>query len=141
MQQRMDSLPSKRREGHEGLLFEAIGHVANEFDVTASPEEIRSKDSRIILDPHFVEGLQGLEVGQRILIIFCFHQSEGYELLQHPRGDVTVSRRGVFALRSPHRPNPIGISVVDLLSIEGNVLLVRGLDAINSTPVLDIKPA
>jgi tRNA (Thr-GGU) A37 N-methylase len=50
-------------------------------------------------------------------------------------------RKGVFGLRSPRRPNPIGVTVVDLLSVEGNVLRVRGLDAINGTPVLDLKPA
>jgi tRNA-Thr(GGU) m(6)t(6)A37 methyltransferase TsaA len=62
-------------------------------------------------------------------------------LLQHPRGDRNRPRRGVFALRSPRRPNPIGITVVDLIDVQGNVLRVQGLDAINGTPVLDIKPA
>ena len=142
-QEPKNSLRAKRHEAQRPsrFLFEAIGQVANEFDDAAPPEEIRSKDSRIILDPRLVVGLQGLEVGHRILIVFCFHLSESCELLQHPRGDVNLPRRGVFSLRSPDRPNPIGVSVVDLLSMEENVLLVRGLDAMNTTPVLDIKPA
>jgi len=98
-------------------------------------------ESRIILRPELTTGLQGLVAGQPIMVIFHLHLSRGYELLQHPRGDVSQPLRGVFALRSPHRPNPIGVSVVELLAVEGNVLRVRGLDAVNSTPVLDIKPA
>jgi L-fuculose-phosphate aldolase len=88
-----------------------------------------------------VEGLQGLAPGSKVLVIFNFHLAEGYELLQHPRGDKSRPRRGVFALRSPYRPNRIGITEVELLTIENNILGVRGLDALNGTPVLDIKPA
>ncbi|MBN2390399.1 MAG: SAM-dependent methyltransferase, partial [Anaerolineae bacterium] len=57
------------------------------------------------------------------------------------QGDRNRPRRGVFALRSPRRPNPIGVTVVDLVAIQGNVLRVLGLDAINGTPLLDLKPA
>ena len=65
----------------------------------------------------------------------------GRELQQHPRRDTNRPKRGVFALRTPQRPNPIGVTIVDLVRVEGNVLFVRGLDAINGTPVLDLKPA
>jgi len=85
--------------------------------------------------------LKGLEPGQKVLVLFDFHLARGYTLLQHPRGDKSRPRRGVFALRSANRPNAIGVSEVDLLAIEGNVLRVRGLDAIHGTPVLDLKPA
>ena len=123
------------------VTYQAIGHVENEFDQPTTPEEIRSTESRIVLDPALTNGLQGLAPGQRIMVIFWFHRSEGYDLRQHPRGDRTRPLRGVFALRSPNRPNPIGVSVVNLEAISGNVLRVRGLDAINGTPVLDLKPA
>ncbi len=123
------------------VAYTAIGHVENSFRDIAAPEEIRAEESRIVLNPALVEGLDGLEPGHRVLVIFHFHRSEGYELRQHPRGDRTQPRRGVFALRSPRRPNPIGVTVVDLVAIEGNVLRVRGLDALDGTPVLDIKPA
>jgi tRNA-Thr(GGU) m(6)t(6)A37 methyltransferase TsaA len=75
-----------------------------------------------------------------MIVIFCFHLSEGYNLRQHPRGDHNRPKLGVFKLRSPYRPNPIGMSVVTVLSIEGNIIRVRDLDAINGSPVLDIKP-
>lgn len=132
--------------GYEGemslrIVYRAIGHVENDFDEPAAPEEIRSVESRIVLDPSLAAGLRGLDAGQRIMVVFHFHRSEGFDLLQHPRGDRRRPLRGVFALRSPRRPNPIGVTVVDIVSLEGHVLRVRGLDALNGTPVLDLKPA
>ena len=127
--------------GRKALYIRSIGHVESEFAEPAAPEQIRSTEARIILDPALVEGLTGFEAGQQIMVIYYFHRSEGYDLLQHPRGDQSRPKRGIFALRSPRRPNPIGVTVVELVSIEGNVLRVRGLDAIDGTPVLDLKPA
>ncbi|MGD2155759.1 MAG: tRNA (N6-threonylcarbamoyladenosine(37)-N6)-methyltransferase TrmO [Anaerolineales bacterium] len=123
------------------VTFHPIGYVNNEFDGPASPDEIRSVESRLIIEPFLIDGLKGLETGQQIVVIFYFHRSEGYALFQHPRGNQSRPKRGVFALRSPNRPNPIGVTVVDLIKIEDNVLRVRGLDAINRTPILDLKPA
>ena len=125
----------------ETIVFKPIGRVENSFDVAATPEEIRSTESRIILDPALMQGLTGLKVGQPLLVVFHFDRSTGFELLQHPRGDNSRPRRGVFALRSPNRPNPIGVTAVDLQAIEANVLRVQGLDALDGTPVLDLKPA
>ena len=122
------------------IQFHAIGYVENEFEEPANPDVLRSIPSRIVLNPDLTSGLKGLEPGMTVMVIFNFHRSEDYELLQHPRGDRTRPRRGVFALRSPNRPNPIGVSEVELLSIEGNILTVRGLDALNRTPILDLKP-
>ena len=80
-----------------------------------------------------------MEAGQQLLVLFYFHRSAGYELSQHPCGDRSRPKRGVFTLRSPHRPNPIGVTVVELLAVDGNVLLVRGLDACSGTLLLDLK--
>jgi tRNA-Thr(GGU) m(6)t(6)A37 methyltransferase TsaA len=123
------------------ITYRPIGYVANAFEQPTSGSEIGAAESCIVLDPALVDGLQGLDMGQQIVVVFHCHRSEGYELTQHPQGDRSRPRRGVFALRSPRRPNPIGITVVELVAVDGNVLRVRGLDAINSTPVLDIKPA
>ena len=123
------------------VTYKAVGFVENEFDEAVASDLIRATESRIILDPVHIDGLSGLEAGQQIMVIFYFHRSKGYDLLQHPRGDASRPPRGVFALRSPQRPNPIGVTVVNLVAIEDNVLWVRGLDAINGTPVLDLKPA
>ena len=121
------------------IVYHGIGHVENEFDEPNVPEKIRSAESSILLDPVLTQGLQGLEPGQRLMVIFHFHRSQDFDLLQHPRGDKSRPRRGVFALHSPRRPNPVGVTVVDLLAVEKNVLRVRGLDALNGTPVLDLK--
>jgi tRNA-Thr(GGU) m(6)t(6)A37 methyltransferase TsaA len=127
-------------DNEDSIVFRVIGCIENIFDEPAPPSEIKSVESRIVLDPSLTEGLTGLNPGQRIMVVFCFHLARGFDLLQHPRGDKSRPRRGVFALRSPRRPNPIGVTVVDLVDINGNVLRVRGLDALNSTPVLDLKP-
>jgi tRNA-Thr(GGU) m(6)t(6)A37 methyltransferase TsaA len=121
------------------VTFTPIGYVQNDFHAPTTPETIAAAESRVIASPEFVEGLTGLEAGQRVMIVFYFHLVQSYALLQHPRGDRSCPKRGVFTLHTPYRPNPIGVTVVDLLSVEGNVLRVRGLDALNGTPVLDIK--
>jgi tRNA-Thr(GGU) m(6)t(6)A37 methyltransferase TsaA len=124
----------------EGLItFTPIGYVENDFDAPVMLETIAAAESRVVVAPEFAEGLTGLEPGQRVMIVFYFHLVQFYVLLQHPRGDRSRPKRGVFALHTPYRPNPIGVTVVDLLSVERNVLRVRGLDALNGTPVLDIK--
>jgi tRNA-Thr(GGU) m(6)t(6)A37 methyltransferase TsaA len=121
------------------VTFTPIGYVKNDFGAPATSETIAAAESRVVVAPEFVEGLMGLEAGQRVMVVFYFHLVQSYALLQHPRGDRSRPRRGVFALHTPYRPNPIGVTVVDLLSVEGNVLRVRGLDALNGTPILDIK--
>lgn len=136
----MKPVLSKVEQTGKGLIsFSPIGYVENSFDDPAIPESIAATESRIVLALEFAEGLTAVAAGQRAMIIFHFHKVQSYELLQHPRGDSSRAKRGVFALHTPYRPNPIGVTVVDLLAVEGNVLRVRGLDALNGTPVLDVK--
>ena len=130
-------LPQKKTNK---INFTAIGYVQNTFSEPDSPDKIKESDSKIILNQDLAEGLEGLNPGEQIAVIFYFHRSEGYELRQHPRGDKNRAKRGVFALHSPKRPNPIGMTVVDLVEINDNILRVHGLDAIDGTPVLDLKP-
>ncbi len=86
----------------------------------------------------YVEGLKDIEGFSHIIILYWLHKSHSYSLLVRTPWD--TEPHGLFATRSPHRPNPIGLSVVRLLSRRGNVLRVRGIDAIDGTPLLDIKP-
>jgi tRNA-Thr(GGU) m(6)t(6)A37 methyltransferase TsaA len=123
------------------IVYRAIGRVENSFTDPAPVDDLLACESRIVLEPSLAAGLRGLEPGQRVMVLFQFHRSGDYDLCQHPRGDTSRPRRGVFALRSPRRPNPIGATIVELVAIDENVLRVRGLDAINGTPVLDLKPA
>lgn len=122
------------------ITFTPIGYVENEVHEPTPAPEIRAVESRIVLRAELAEGLTGLEAGQSLLVLFYFDRSDGYDLLQHPRGDRSRPLRGVFTLRSPRRPNAIGATVAEVLAVEGNVVRVRGLDALNGTPVLDLKP-
>lgn len=127
-------------ESQESVSYRPIGIVRNRFDTSSRGDEMRAGSSKIILRPDLTAGLEGLTPGEQIMVIFYFDRSEEYALLQHPRGNQERPKRGVFTLRSPHRPNPIGTTVVDVLSIQDHVLTVHGLDAYNGTPVLDLKP-
>ena len=90
------------------------------------------------IDPAFVPGLKDISGLSHLIVIFVFHRSGPGHLLVRP--PFQKRRRGVFATRSPHRPNPIGMTVVRLLGRRGNVLKVSGLDMLEGTPILDIKP-
>jgi tRNA-Thr(GGU) m(6)t(6)A37 methyltransferase TsaA len=101
-------------------------------------------DSEIHLDPQYARGLQGLEGFSHVIVVFFLDRAQGFDpakqLLRRPRGMESMHEVGVFAQRTKFRPNPIGVTAVKLLGIAGNVIKVRGLDALDGTPVLDIKP-
>lgn len=94
----------------------------------------------IILNKDLAEGLEGLSVGQEIIILTWFHLSSRDTLKLHPRWDKNNPLAGVFSTRSPDRPNPIGLHPVTILKISGNRIQVSNLEAISGTPVIDIKP-
>jgi tRNA-Thr(GGU) m(6)t(6)A37 methyltransferase TsaA len=122
------------------ITLHPIGHVErDEGDAELSGEELRARPIRIVLDPALADGLMGLGPGSDVVVLFYFHQSTGYKLQLHPRGDPSRPLRGVFATCSPRRPNPIGMTTVRVRRIEGHVLEVVGLDALDGSPVLDIK--
>jgi tRNA-Thr(GGU) m(6)t(6)A37 methyltransferase TsaA len=98
-------------------------------------------DAWLEISPLVVEGLQGITVGSEIILLTWFHQSRRDVLQLHPRWDKTLPLTGVFLTRSPDRPNPIGLHRVRVLEIAGNLLKVGPLEAIDGTPVVDIKPA
>ena len=99
--------------------------------------------SEIRLEPEYAGGLSGLEDFSHIQVIFYMHRAAwdpSADLVRRPRGRSDMPLVGIFAQRARHRPNPIGITTVPVIGISGNVIKVRGLDAIDGTPVLDIKP-
>ncbi len=122
------------------ITFSPIGHVHNANMPDTPNDELQASSSAIVLDERYADGLMGLEENDLVTIVFYFHRVEGYRLRLHPRGDLSRPLTGVFNTRSQFRPNPIGVTVVRLKSLEGNRLVVEGLDAIDGTPVLDIKP-
>jgi len=122
------------------LALYPVGVVQRPFDTRADRRDVLQTEAVIAIDAAFEAAIQGMVLGDRYLVLFSFHLSTGYQLKQHPRGDTSREERGVFALRSPYRPNAIGATEVELVAVDGCTLKVRGLDAIDGSPVLDIKP-
>lgn len=122
----------------ETIKMLPIGHVENDYIELEYNEEIYQKISKIVLRKELAKGLCRIEDFQKLYVLFYFSRSEGFNLIQRRRYDNEMA--GVFASRSPYRPNKIGLTLVELLKVEENILYVKGLDAINGTPVLDIKP-
>ena len=124
--------------------LKVIGWV--ESDLTqvekAPPQGVGSgQEAWLVVEPEFADGLDGIQVGDSLLVFTWLHLAERWPLKLPPHGNHNLPPRGVFGTRSPHRPNPIGIHLVELLVVDGNRLRVRDLEAVNGTPVVDIKIA
>jgi tRNA-Thr(GGU) m(6)t(6)A37 methyltransferase TsaA len=120
----------------------AIGFVRSPYKQTTEiPKGFGAKheaEGVIEILPEFEEGLQDIEGFSHIFVLWTFHRSEGFELVGKPPIDDLP--HGVFATRSPRRPNPIALTVVELLRRDGSRLHVRGIDMLDGTPILDLKP-
>ena len=123
------------------LEFDPIGIIHSPYKVKAdAPHQGHSSEaiSEIEVYDRYAEGLKDIDGFSHLLITYYFHQSQGYSLVVKTPHD--EEPHGVFATRSPNRPNPIAICVVKLVSREGRFLKVEGVDAVDGTPLLDIKP-
>lgn len=123
------------------IMIEPIGVVRSPI-VSVSHTEWSDVVSEIHIDPSFQDGLLGLSAYPQIQIIFYLDLAAfnpATDMTRHPRDRKDIPVRGVFATRTQYRPNTIGVTVVTLLGISGRVLTVKGLDALDGTPVLDIK--
>jgi len=97
-------------------------------------------DAWLALEPGVAEGLDGIHPGDRLIVLTWLHAARRDMLRVHPRDDTSAPMRGVFSTRSADRPNPIGLHEVEVLAVDGTRLHVRGLEAIDGTPVVDLKP-
>ena len=124
------------------FTFRPIAHVRSAYsDTSQIPKGLGAKheaEGIIEVEPDLEEGLSDIEGFSHLFIIWVFDRSDRVELIGTPPCDTTP--HGVFATRSPYRPNPIGLTVVQLLRREGHSLHVHGIDMLDGTPVLDIKP-
>ena len=124
------------------IRLKPIGIVRTPFaqpkGTPIQPSKSSHARGRIELSPEYVPGLKDLEGFSHITLVYFLHLSHGYDLVVVPYLDDQL--RGLFATRAPRRPNPIGISVVRLLGIEGNVLEIENVDMVDGTPLLDMKP-
>jgi tRNA-Thr(GGU) m(6)t(6)A37 methyltransferase TsaA len=119
-----------------------IGFVSSPFkDTAAIPKGLGAKheeEGALKILPAFEQGLTDIEGYSHLIVLWAFDRSDGYDLLVSPPSDNRP--HGLFSTRSPRRPNPIGLTVVELLRREGGLLHVRGVDMLDGTPILDIKP-
>lgn len=118
-----------------------IGFVKTETETVPRHWTISDAEGSIVIDKQFKEGLRDIKVGKRIVVLFYFHQSPRFTpdlLVQKPRH--RNEQLGVFSICSSVRPNPLGMSVVEVVGVEGCIIHIKGLDMIDGTPVLDIKP-
>jgi tRNA (adenine37-N6)-methyltransferase len=119
-----------------------IGHVRSPYtDARQVPKGVGAQhtaEGTIEILPEFEPGLMDIEGFSHLLVLWVLHQADGFELVVTPPADTRP--HGIFATRAPRRPNPIALTVVELLGREGCYLRVRGVDMLDNTPVLDIKP-
>ena len=124
------------------LHFRAIGEIRTPYQDTQNmpiqPAGAAETQGRVVVDQEYAQGLADLDGFSHIILLYYFHRSQGFALTVRPFLD--KREHGLFATRAPRRPNPIGLSVVALERMEGNVLHVRGVDLLDHTPLLDIKP-
>ncbi len=123
------------------ITLKAIGIVRSELK-QPTKRDCEKVISDIVVNDDLTEALNGLEESSHIVVLYWMHQAMSGEvpLKIHPRGKQELPLLGLFATRTPNRPNRIGMATVRLLERQGNILRVEGLDAIEGTPVIDIKP-
>lgn len=123
------------------ITLNPIGTAHTDSDRIPRHWTVSDVEGTLVIDPHYTEGLSDIAVGQRIIVLFHFHKSPPFSpglLKQTPPH--REQPQGVFSICSPRRPNPIGLSVLEVLEKNDNVLHVRCMDMIDGTPILDIKP-
>jgi tRNA (adenine37-N6)-methyltransferase len=126
------------------IEMEPIGFVRTNVEKVPRNFRVSEVEGTLEIGESYTQGLADVEPGQRIVVIFHFHESPAFspDLLRQtprfPRSD--KEKMGIFSICSPVRPNPVGMSILDVLGVEGTTLRVRGLDMRDGTPILDIKP-
>ncbi len=118
-----------------------IGHIESPFeqgDEVPIQPSFSEAFGTIIIDPEFVEGLTEIEGFSHIILLYIFDRATTVDLKVAPYLD--EKPKGIFAIRHPNRPNKIGLSIVQLVKVDKNKLLVKGIDVLNNTPLIDIKP-
>lgn len=123
------------------IQFTPIGIVRNAIDEAHRDTRWEEIESEIVIDERWRDALDGIEQFSHIWVVFVFDQMSAPDSLKiRPMQKDDMPIVGIFATRSPQRPNPIGIRAAELVGVQDNILRVRGLDALNDSPVLDLKP-
>ena len=123
--------------------LEQIGVVESPLtDLAAAPKQgdEGAPDAWLAFDDGVAAGLDGIAPGDELILLTWLHRAQRDVLSVHPRGDASRPAQGVFGTRSPHRPNPIGLHRVTVIAVDGTRLCVRDLEAVDGTPIVDVKP-
>src|SRR5712691_11233762 len=123
--------------------LQPIGHIRSTLRAPGDAPRQGSEgapDAWLEVNPSFARGLLGIAPGDEVIVITWLHRANRDVLEVHPRGDPEIPLAGVFATRSPHRPNPLGLHRVILREISGTCLRIGPIEAIDGTPVVDVKP-
>ncbi|HEX2393667.1 MAG TPA: tRNA (N6-threonylcarbamoyladenosine(37)-N6)-methyltransferase TrmO [Solirubrobacterales bacterium] len=129
--------------GQHSIELRAIGHVVSPLrELAQAPKQgdEGAPEAWLEIEPELAAGLRDLRAGQQVLVFTWLDRARRDLVAVHPRGDAARPEQGVFSTRSPDRPNPIGLHRVRILAMEGTRLRVADLEAIDGTPVLDLKP-
>jgi len=117
-----------------------VSSALKTLDAAPRQADEGAPEAWLVFEPAVVDALDGIRAGDEILLLTWLDRASRDVLRVHPRGDQSRAQQGVFSTRSQHRPNPIGLHRVEVASIEGNRVLVRGLEAVDGTPIVDVKP-
>ena len=120
-----------------------VGRVESsltDLDLAPNQGDEGAPSAWLVFEPDVLDALDGIRPGDEVILLTWLDRARRDVLRVHPRGDVSRPQQGVFSTRSPVRPNPIGLHRVEVETIEGNRMRVRNLEAINGTPIVDVKP-
>lgn len=120
-----------------------IGKVESPLaDLASAPKQgdEGAPEAWLVFEPAVLDALEGIQPGDEVILLTWLHHADRDVLRVHPRGDPSRAQEGVFNTRSPHRPNPIGLHSVEVMSIDGGRVRVRNLEAVDGTPIIDVKP-
>jgi tRNA-Thr(GGU) m(6)t(6)A37 methyltransferase TsaA len=121
----------------------AIGTAESPLtDLASAPKQgdEGAPDAWLIFEPAVLDALDGIRPGDEVIVLTWLHRARRDVLRVHPRGDPSRAEQGVFSTRAPHRPNPIGLHPVEIVSMDGGRVRVRNLEALDGTPIVDLKP-
>jgi tRNA-Thr(GGU) m(6)t(6)A37 methyltransferase TsaA len=134
----------RRQEVNESSYeVKAIGTVESPLtDLASAPKQgdEGAPDAWLVFEPAVLDALEGIRPGDEVIVLTWLHRARRDVLRVHPRGDPSRAEQGVFSTRAPHRPNPIGLHPVEIVSMDGGRVRVRNLEALDGTPIVDLKP-
>jgi tRNA-Thr(GGU) m(6)t(6)A37 methyltransferase TsaA len=125
---------------YEVMTIGKVVSLLTDLDSAPKQGDEGAPDALLVFEPGVLDALEGIRPGDEVIVLTWLHRARRDVLRVHPRGDPSRAQQGVFNTRSPHRPNPVGLHAVEILSIDGGNVRVSKLEALDGTPIVDVKP-